>query len=108
MLRGWDAFAESHDARTERTAVPPHDEPPDLHSKRLANPSVPRPEASKKDYDRLVKAAWKAGWWCERRGNYIYCYPPGIDACVLVKSSPKKQGTYNLTRDKFRKLGLDV
>lgn len=88
--------------------MPPDEEPPNLHPDRQKDPYAKRPEAPKKEYDRLVKAAWKAGWSCRRRGNYIYCYPPDIDDCVLVKSSPSKQGTLNRTTDKFRKLGLDV
>jgi hypothetical protein len=51
---------------------------PQLHPKRVANPSAKCPKAKDKDIRPLVKAAWDAGWWCEvKRTNYIECWPPG-------------------------------
>lgn len=68
-----------------------------------------RPRAQRKDYDRLVKAAWDAGWWCYRKkNNYIVCKPPGGGKWVTVPSTPSKQGTLNITTRKFRNSGLDV
>ena len=85
------------------------DEPPDIHPERREKPDAPCPRACKKEYRRLVKAAWDAGWWCERtRKNYIRCYRPEDNQMVLVPCTPSKQGTLNRTTDKFRKLGLDV
>ena len=79
------------------------------HPKRVADKTAKRPVHAKKDYDRLVKAAWRNGWWCERKKtNYIYCYPPGDEGVVVLKSTPRKQGTLNLATEKMRKFGLDV
>jgi hypothetical protein len=79
------------------------------HPKRRANPRATCPRHPKKEYRRLVRAAWEAGWWCERnRKNYIFCYRPSDDARVHVPSTPRKQGTLNRVTDRFRKLGLDV
>jgi hypothetical protein len=81
----------------------------DPHPKRAANPSARRPLHQDKDYDRLIKAAWDAGWWCRRsRKNYIHCYRPSDNRMVSVPSTPRKQGTLSLTTRKFRTLGLDV
>lgn len=80
-----------------------------MHPKRLENPEAKRPKAPRKDYDRLVKAAWDAGWWCERRrSNYIFCYHPNESDYVVVKSTPSKQGTLPRTARLLRKLGVDV
>lgn len=89
-------------------------QPPE-HPKRVANRNAQRPRAPRKDYDKLVKAAWDAMWWCERRSNgYIVCHPPpgspqppGPDF-VLVPCTPSKQGTLNRVTRNFRKRGLKV
>lgn len=84
------------------------DEPPDLHPRRREQPDATCPRHPKKDFRRLVQAAWDAGWWCERnRKNYIFCRRPDGQT-VMVPSTPKKQGTLNLVTQKFRKLGLNV
>ena len=87
----------------------PEDEPPDMHPKRLANPNAKRPIHSKKDYNRLVKAAWAAGWWCVRASNnYIKCYRPSDNLLIPLPSTPRKQGTLNLYTDKLRKAGVNL
>lgn len=80
-----------------------------MHPKRLEYPNAKRPRAPRKEYDRLVREAWRADWWCERKSNgYIHCYPPDDSGVVIVRSTPSKQGTFSRTRDQFRKRGLDV
>jgi hypothetical protein len=83
---------------------------PQLHPKRVANPSAKCPKAKDKDIRPLVKAAWDAGWWCEvKRTNYIECWPPGGGKFVQVPSTPHTKGhrLKNL-RQEFRRAGLDV
>lgn len=83
------------------------DDPPLQHPQRRGFQGK-RPEAPRKEYDALVKAAWKAGWWCKRRSNnYIACQPPDGRGWVNVPSTPSKQGTLDRTRRSFRKYGLD-
>lgn len=83
------------------------DEPPLIHPQRLANPTAKRPEAPKKDYDRLVKAAWDAHWWCFRGGQYIICRPPDRSGAIVVPSTPSSQRTLRRLRQKFRAKGVD-
>ncbi len=81
-----------------------------MHRKRLENPDAKRPKAPRKDYDKLVAAAWSAGWWCERgTNNYIKCWPPGDGKMVVVPSTPKRggRGLENL-RLAFRRAGLKL
>lgn len=77
----------------------------------------PRPKACQKDYDKLVKVAWDAGWRCVRKPNgYVQCFPPpgsppprpGDPYFVQVPCTPSKQGTLNITKRKFRRFGLDL
>jgi hypothetical protein len=49
---------------------------PEMHERRLENPDAKCPRHQKKEYRLLVEAAWAAGWWCEKRRKYIYCFPP--------------------------------
>lgn len=82
---------------------------PPLHPLRIANPDTARPKACKPDFDKFVKAAWDAGWWCERRSdNYVKCLHPDGNQYVHVPCTPSKQGTWNITRRKFRRAGLDL
>lgn len=80
-----------------------------MHEKRRQKPDAKRPKARRKDYDALVKAAWEAGWWCERRGSsYIRCYPPDGTEWVTVKQTPSGSRTLENTKAQFRRRGLDV
>jgi hypothetical protein len=82
---------------------------PSLHSLRIANDKAKCPKACRPEYTVFVKAAWKAGWWCERRSdNYVKCWHPDGIQFVNVPCTPSKQGTWNITRRKFRRAGLDV
>jgi hypothetical protein len=68
-----------------------------------------RPRAREKDLDKLVKKAWEAGWRCERRSsNYIFCYPPGDGAPVVVKSTPSGSRYLENLRLRFKRAGLDL
>ena len=80
-----------------------------LHPKRVANDKASRPKRQTKEYDALIKAAWKAGWWCVRgRSNYIKCYDPAKKEVVNVPSTPGRNARRHIVREQFRDLGLDV
>lgn len=80
-----------------------------LHPLRIANPTARCPKACRPEYTKLVKAAWKAGWWCERRSdNYVKCWHPDGVRYANVPCTPSKQGTWNITRRKFLRAGVDV
>lgn len=82
---------------------------PKLHPKRLENPSASRPKLPRKELDALVRAAWKAGWWCQRSGkNYILCYPPDDGRMVRIPSTPSSMYTANNVARKLRRRGVDV
>jgi hypothetical protein len=49
---------------------------PRKHERRIDKPEAKCPRHPKKEYRLLVEAAWAAGWWCEKRRKYIYCFPP--------------------------------
>lgn len=84
-------------------------EPPELHPWRLDNPNAKCPNHPKKDYRLLVKAAWAAGWKCEKRRKYIYCVPPdqGADK-VKIRMTPSSSRTLENTKAALRSAGLDV
>jgi len=42
------------------------------HRWRIEHPDASCPHHPKKDYRLLVKAAWAAGWKCEKRRKYIF------------------------------------
>jgi hypothetical protein len=71
-------------------------------------PPPKRPIHQDKDLDKLVKQAWKAGWRCVRKNNYIYCYPPGDGPPVLVKSTPSSSRYPRNLKQAFRRAGLDL
>jgi hypothetical protein len=81
----------------------------ELHPKRIANPNAKCPNHPDKDLRKLVKAAWKQGWWCERRRKYVYCYAVD-EARTIVKApmTPSDWRTYrNVTRN-FEAAGLSL
>jgi hypothetical protein len=79
-----------------------------MHRLRIERPEAKCPRHPDKDYRRLVKAAWTAGWWCERRRKYIYCWPPDLRLDpVKVPMTPYKRTILNVT-GKFRRSGLEV
>jgi hypothetical protein len=79
-----------------------------LHPRRRGAPTAKRPRHANKDYDALIRAAWDAGWWCERRGtNHIACHPHE-GAFVMVPSTPSGSRTLANVRAKLRRAGLAV
>jgi hypothetical protein len=56
-----------------------------------------------------VEAAWKAGWKCEKRSKYIYCYPPEetLD-WVWVPMTPSSSRTLKNVKSRFRANGLQL
>lgn len=81
---------------------------PQRHPRRIENPGAKCPRHHNKDYRRLVETAWAAGWWCERRRKYIYCFP--ADArfrSVKVPMTPNQRTIENV-RSNFRRAGLAV
>lgn len=80
-----------------------------MHPKRIENPMARCPRHPKKDWRPLVEAAWQAGWWCERRKKYIYCYAlDPAQTIVKVPMTPSDWRTFrNKTRD-FRAAGLPL
>lgn len=81
----------------------PQDQP---NPRRLANPRAKRPIHPKKEWDALVKQAWKAKWWCERRKKYIYCYSPNGEDIVKVPMTPSDWRTIRNKKRDFRDAGL--
>lgn len=80
-----------------------------MHPKRKKNPNAKRPKLPRKDFDRLVADAWKAGWWCYRSGkNYVICQAPENGWTVRVPSTASSQATLRNLKAKFRRYGLDV
>jgi hypothetical protein len=80
-----------------------------VHPKRRQNPNAKRPKHPHKDYDRLIAAAWEAGWWVERGGkNYLKCMAPTGGWVVHVPSTPSSQATLRNKRAQFRRYGLKL
>lgn len=90
------------------------EKPPDLaHPRRIADPHAKRPdphakrpEHPKKEWDALIKKAWAANWWCERRKKYIYCYSPNGEDIVKVPMTPSDWRTIRNKKRDFRSAGL--
>lgn len=89
--------------------MPPDDDPPKLHPKRLGDENGKCPKHGRAGYRELIELAWAAGWWCERANtNYIKCYPPDNKRMVVVPSTPSGTRTLANKRAQFRRSGLDV
>ena len=80
---------------------------PRLHPKRIANPDATCPRHPKKEWRELVQRAWDAGWWCERRTNYIRCWPidPRAEAVSLPSTPSSSRSLLNYTK-KMQRSGL--
>ena len=75
----------------------------------MPNPPPKRPVHQDKDLDKLVKKAWKAGWSCIRKGNYIYCFPPGgKEGPVQVRSTPSGSRYPKNLEKAFERAGLEL
>jgi hypothetical protein len=84
-------------------------EPPELHPWRVENSGAKCPNHPKKDYRLLVKAAWAAGWKCEKRRKYIYVSPVDPDADrVKIPMTPSSSRTLENTKAALRSAGLDL
>lgn len=79
-----------------------------MHPLRIEHPETKCPRHPDKDYRRLVAAAWTAGWWCERRRKYIFCFPTDMRLRpVKVPTTPNQRTIHNV-KAKFRRAGLEV
>jgi hypothetical protein len=78
------------------------------HQRRIKNPDAKCPRHPKKEYRLLTEAAWEAGWWCERRRKYIYCYPPDKTLDIVkIPMTPNQRTIHNVKRNlKASGLGL--
>lgn len=58
----------------------------------------------------MVKAAWAAGWWCEKRSSgHVMCYPVEEAArMILVAGTPSDHRTVPNTKSAFRRSGLNL
>ena len=80
-----------------------------MHPERLANLNAKRPKAKNKDNDDLVKAAWAAGWWCEKvKKGYIHAKSPDGVTMVVIESTPSDHHSVANTRSRLRRAGLNV
>ena len=81
-----------------------------MHPNRTANPKAKCPRVKDKDLTEMIKKAWNAGWWCEKRpSNYVLCWPPdGQSRAVRVVSTPRGHRAVPNTRAAFARLGLEV
>lgn len=78
------------------------------HQRRKQKPHAKCPRHPKKDYRELVEAAWKAGWWCEKRRKYIYCRPPDKTLDIVkIPMTPNQRTIHNVKRN-LRASGLDL
>lgn len=79
------------------------------HRWRSENPEAKCPRHPKKDYRPLVEKAWAAGWKCEKRRKYIYCWPAdGTSDCVKVPMTPSDRRTLANVSRNFRAAGLVI
>ncbi len=79
------------------------------HPKRKANPNSRRPRAKDKDRDKLVKAAWEQGAWCEPgKSGYIKIFPPNSKEMILVESSPGDYRSLSNIRGRLRRSGIKI
>lgn len=68
-----------------------------------------RPRSTSKDIDKLLKIAWKAGWYMEKGGNdHIKVYAPGRQRPISAPLSPSKQRSVARLRSKLRTAGLKL
>lgn len=67
------------------------------HQRRIEKPDAKCPRHQKKEYRLLVEAAWAAGWWCERRRKYIYCFPPDEKLDIVkIPMTPHQRTIHNV------------
>jgi hypothetical protein len=67
------------------------------HERRIDKPNAKCPRHPKKEYRLLVEAAWAAGWWCEKRRKYIYCFPSDKERDIVkIPMTPNKRTIRNV------------
>jgi hypothetical protein len=82
---------------------------PKKHRLRIERPNARRPRHPRKDYRRLIEAAWAQGWWVERRRKYIYCKPPDETRDIVkVPMTPSDQRTLRNVERNLRASGLGL
>jgi hypothetical protein len=79
-----------------------------MHPLRIENQEAKCPRHPRKEYRHLVEAAWAAGWWCERRRKYIYCFPPDMESPPVKTPMTPNQRTIHNVKARFRGAGLEV
>jgi hypothetical protein len=78
------------------------------HPRRLENPDARCPRHPRKEYRLLVEEAWEAGWWCEKRRKYIFCYPPDKTLDIVkIPMTPHQRTIHNVKRN-LRASGLEL
>lgn len=78
------------------------------HQRRIDSPDATCPRHPRKEYRLLVEAAWEAGWWCEKRRKYIYCYPPDTTLDIVkIPMTPNQRTIHNVKRN-LRVSGLEL
>lgn len=78
------------------------------HRRRTEKPDAKCPRHQKKEYRLLVEAAWAAGWWCERRRKYIYCFPPDENLDIVKIPMTPHQRTIHNVRASLVAAGLQL
>lgn len=81
-----------------------------MHPERTKHPGAKRPKSRHKDTDKLLQAAWDAGWWLYRtKGDtYVHCLSPdGVHRTKAANTPSDHRGLRNL-RTALRHGGLDV
>ena len=72
-----------------------------------ANPDAKRPKTGTPAIDIIIKKAWEAGWWVERRSSgHVMAYSPDGVGMVCMPSSPSDHRGIRNCRSKMRKYGL--
>lgn len=85
-----------------------------MHPKRIANAAAHCPKVKDAELQKMIEAAWAAGWWSEKRSSgHVACYSPpvvggGRGAIVLVANTPSDRRTVPNTRSTFRRAGLQI
>jgi hypothetical protein len=85
-----------------------------MHPKRVADPHARCPKVKDSELQKMIEAAWAAGWWCEWTGSgHVNCYtPPPPDGSrgkiVNVANTPSDRRTVPNTRSTFRRAGLQL
>ena len=78
------------------------------HERRLKNPEARCPRHPKKEYRLIVEAAWAAGWWCEKRRKYIYCFPPDKSLDIVKIPMTPHQRTIHNVKASLAAAGLEL